>query len=111
MLIIYRDGEIQNQIVAWGGDRERRLEGKSGYCSPPTKVTFLRTVSELEAVLVLCGAIIPMALPGSSRNQRDEDSGDESEDERQRSRHGSRGATRRTAKTKRVEDSGSELDM
>lgn len=28
MLIIYRDGEIQNQIVAWGGDRERRLEGK-----------------------------------------------------------------------------------
>jgi len=41
MLIIYRDGEIQNQIVAWGGDRERRLEGKSGYCSPPTKVTTL----------------------------------------------------------------------
>ena len=29
MLIIYRNGEVQNQIVAWGGDRERRLEGKS----------------------------------------------------------------------------------
>lgn len=28
MLIIYRDGEIQNRIVAWGGDRERRLEGR-----------------------------------------------------------------------------------
>ena len=28
MLIIYRDGEVQNQIVAWGGDRERHLEGK-----------------------------------------------------------------------------------
>ena len=75
------------------------------------KSRLLRTVSELEAVLVLCGAIIPMAFPGSSRNQRDEDSGDESEDERRRSRYGSRGATHRTAKTKKDEDSGSELDM
>ena len=75
------------------------------------KSRLLRTVSELEAVLVLCGAIIPMAFPGSSRNQRDEDSGDESEDERRRSRYGSRGATHRTAKTKKDKDSGSELDM
>lgn len=29
MLIIYREGEVRNQIVAWGGDRERRLEGES----------------------------------------------------------------------------------
>lgn len=36
MLIIYRDGEVQNQIVAWGGDRERRLEGESGSGDPPT---------------------------------------------------------------------------
>ena len=35
MLIIYRDGEVQNQLVAWGGDRERRLEGKSGCADPP----------------------------------------------------------------------------
>ena len=28
MLIIYRKGEVVNQIVAWGGDRERRIEGK-----------------------------------------------------------------------------------
>lgn len=27
MLIIYRKGEIRHQIVAWGADRERRLEG------------------------------------------------------------------------------------
>jgi hypothetical protein len=39
MLVIYRDGEIQNQVVAWGGDRERRLEGKSGCGNSPTKVT------------------------------------------------------------------------
>ena len=35
MLIIYRDGEIQNQIVAWGGDRERRLDGEHCCDDPP----------------------------------------------------------------------------
>ena len=68
-------------------------------------------VAELEAVLVLCGAVIPTALPEYDKNQREVDSGNESEDERQRSRHGSRGAPRRTARTKKDEDSGSELDM
>ena len=29
MLIIYRKGEILNQIIAWGADRERRIEGMS----------------------------------------------------------------------------------
>ena len=41
MLIIYRDGEVQNQIVAWGGDRERRLEGEHGCTEPPTKFASL----------------------------------------------------------------------
>lgn len=41
MLIIYRDGEVQNQIVAWGGDRERRLEGRSGDDGPPMKFASL----------------------------------------------------------------------
>ena len=68
-------------------------------------------VAELEAVLVLCGAIIPAALPEYGRNQREVDSGDESDGERQRSMYGSRGAPRRTARTKKDEDSGSELDM
>ena len=75
------------------------------------KSWLLRVVSELEAVLVLCGAIIPTTHPKDDRDRRDEDSGDESEDERQRSRYGSRGVTRRTTKTKKGEDSGSELDM
>lgn len=92
MLIIYRDGEIQNQIVAWGGDRERHLE-------------------ELEAVLILCGAVIPTAVPRNDRDTREEDSGDESEEERQRPKYGSRSTARRAAKTKKDEDSGSELDM
>ena len=29
MLIIYRNGEVLNQIVSWGADRERRVEGKN----------------------------------------------------------------------------------
>ena len=28
MLIVYKKGDIRNQIVAWGADQERRLEGK-----------------------------------------------------------------------------------
>ena len=27
MIIIYRKGDIRNQVVAWGADRERRVEG------------------------------------------------------------------------------------
>ncbi|KAF9792262.1 thioredoxin-like protein [Thelephora terrestris] len=92
MLVIYRDGEVQNQIVAWGGDRERRLE-------------------ELEAVLVLCGAIIPTTIPRGDESAREEDSGDESEDGLKKSKYGSRGAVRRTVKSKKDDDSGSELDM
>ena len=111
MLIIYRDGEVQNQIVAWGGDRERRLEGKLGYGDLLTKLHLLPIFAELEAVLVLCGAIIPTAVLGGDSNPREEDSGDESENERQSSKYGSRGVPRRTAKAKGDEDSGSELDM
>ena len=71
----------------------------------------LRVVVELEAVLVLCGAIIPTTLPGGYRNERHEDSGDESVDERQRSRYVSRRAPRQMTKAKEDGDSGSELDM
>ena len=75
----------------------------------------LCVVVELEAVLVLCGAIVPTNLTADVRNQRNENSRDESEDEsgdeRLKSRHGPKGPPRRTAKTKKGEDSGSELDM
>jgi hypothetical protein len=27
MIIVYKKGDIRNQIVAWGADKERRLEG------------------------------------------------------------------------------------
>ncbi len=28
MILVYRKGEIKQQLIAWGADRERRLEGK-----------------------------------------------------------------------------------
>ncbi|TFK88295.1 thioredoxin-like protein [Polyporus arcularius HHB13444] len=54
MLIIYRKGEVLNQLIAWGADRERRVE-------------------ELEAVLILGGAIIPQ-VPRPLGEDRDADS-------------------------------------
>jgi hypothetical protein len=30
MFVVYRKGDIRNQVIAWGADRERRMEGESG---------------------------------------------------------------------------------
>lgn len=58
MLIIYRKGEIRNQVVAWGADRERRLE-------------------ELEALLLVAGAIQqPERKPPRTEDDSDEDEDD-----------------------------------
>ncbi|KAG2065760.1 hypothetical protein BDR04DRAFT_1107947 [Suillus decipiens] len=59
MLIIYRKGEIRNQLIAWGADRERQLE-------------------ELEALLILCGAL---DLPHGPLGERRVPDGDGSEEE------------------------------
>ena len=29
MFVVYRKGDIRNQVIAWGADRERRIEGES----------------------------------------------------------------------------------
>ena len=31
MFVVYRKGDIRNQVIAWGADRERRIEGESGF--------------------------------------------------------------------------------
>jgi len=64
MIIVYKKGDIKNQVVAWGADRERRIE-------------------ELEALLMVCGAVdIPeRRLPGEVRDpdtdRSDDDDGDD----------------------------------
>ncbi|GBE82765.1 thioredoxin-like protein [Sparassis crispa] len=63
MFIIYRNGDVLNQIVAWGGDRERKIE-------------------ELEAVLILGGAITPEQQQGlRSERSRDSNSDDDEPDD------------------------------
>ncbi len=32
MFLVYRNGDVLNQIVAWGADRPRQLEGCSSSC-------------------------------------------------------------------------------
>lgn len=61
MLIVYKKGEIRNQIVAWGSDKERRIE-------------------ELEAILLVTDALHMPELPPAQGGRTDQE-GDESEDD------------------------------
>ncbi|CAL1703395.1 unnamed protein product [Somion occarium] len=97
MFIIYRNGEVLNQIPSWGGDRERRIE-------------------ELEAILVLAGAIIPERRPREKRRDSDEDESEEESDEEPSSRM--RSASTRTnvraprnVRGRKEEDSDSDFDI
>jgi len=63
MIIVYRKGDIKNQVVAWGADRERRVE-------------------ELEALLMVCGAIdLPERRRPGEAPDRDDDRSDDEEDD------------------------------
>ncbi|KAH9484057.1 Phosducin-like protein 3 [Psilocybe cubensis] len=62
MLIVYRKGEIRQQIVAWGADRERRQE-------------------ELEAILLVTGALdIPDRVEPTGGKDEEEDEDFEEDD-------------------------------
>ncbi|TCD70594.1 hypothetical protein EIP91_002624 [Steccherinum ochraceum] len=99
MLIIYRNGDVLNQIVSWGADRERKIE-------------------ELEAVLILAGAIIPQQQPPSrSQKDSDDEEDDESDDEpSSRMRSAATRTNGRSAKNirnskKDEDDSDSDFDL
>ncbi|KAF9452310.1 thioredoxin-like protein [Macrolepiota fuliginosa MF-IS2] len=90
MLIVYRRGDIKNQITAWGADRER---------SP----------QELEAMLIMSGTIDPPERPPpGSRRDSDGESGDEDDDASSRMRSK---VTRTNARTdKNIRSSGNDSD-
>ncbi|EIN07869.1 thioredoxin-like protein [Punctularia strigosozonata HHB-11173 SS5] len=100
MLIVYRRGDIIQQVVAWGADKDRRIE-------------------ELEALLILCGAIVPPAKkpPRSSRADDSEDEDDLSDDPATRRPSGVAFANGRTPKNvrgpakKSGDDSDSDFDL
>nr|GAT46767.1 predicted protein [Mycena chlorophos] len=64
MFIVYKKGEILNQVVSWGADRERTLD-------------------ELELLLIVSGAIIPPErMPPKPKGSDDELSDEEDEPRR-----------------------------
>lgn len=114
MLIIYRKGEIRNQLVAWGADRERRLEGVLVFCR---SCHHSLTPEELEAILMLCGAIDPPEHPVRGGEKDRTDSSDE-DDDNDPSSHMRSAATRTNARAPknirglpRKDDSDSEFEF
>ncbi|KZV70603.1 hypothetical protein PENSPDRAFT_607078 [Peniophora sp. CONT] len=99
MFIVYRKGDIVTQITAWGADKDRSSE-------------------ELEAVLIMSGAIDP-PTHAPEREKRDSEDEDESEDEGGDKSSGmrSRGAfVNHTTKNvrgpaKNADDSDSDFDL
>ncbi|KAG1869033.1 hypothetical protein DFJ58DRAFT_857410 [Suillus subalutaceus] len=97
MLIIYRKGEIRNQLIAWGADRERQLE-------------------ELEALLILCGALdLPHGPLGERRAPDGDDSEEEDDDTSSRMRSAATSTNARAPKNIRAQskkdDSDSEFEF
>jgi len=93
MLIIYRKGDIRNQITAWGADRERSLQ-------------------ELEAMLIMSGAIDPPERPPpGSRRDNDDESEDEDDDVSSRMRSKVTRTNARTDKNIRSSRNDSDSDF
>jgi hypothetical protein len=84
MFIVYRKGQIVTQITAWGLGRERTLQGESSVATVASSSSFdCGTTTELEALLITSGAIIPpKKLPTDSRDDLDDESDEEGTSER-----------------------------
>jgi hypothetical protein len=113
MLIVYRKGDIRNQIIAWGADRQRSLQGMYILC--PAVGFALTSFTELEAMLIMTGAVDPPDRPlTGDRRENNDDSEDEDDDDissRVRSK-----VTRTNARTARnirssENDSGSDFEF
>ncbi|KAF9068358.1 thioredoxin-like protein [Rhodocollybia butyracea] len=94
MFIVYKKGDIRNQITAWGADRERRIE-------------------ELEALLLVTGALHPPERRAPEDRKKSDNSDDEDEDELDRaSRLGSTAKNNAKKSTiRKGNDSDSDFDF
>ncbi|KAF9025152.1 hypothetical protein BDZ89DRAFT_1102313 [Hymenopellis radicata] len=95
MIIIYRKGEIRNQILSWGSDRERRLE-------------------ELEAILLMTNGIDLPDVPQPTERKDDEDSDDDEDyaaDASSRMRSSVASTNRKAPKNIRRSDDGDDSDF
>ncbi len=97
MFIIYRKGDIRNQIIAWGADRERSSEGTNFVTS--ISCSFLVTgCSELEAMLLMSGAVDPPERPPPGNRRGGDESENEDDDAASRMRSN---VTRTNARTQK----------
>lgn len=84
MILVYRKGDLRNRFMAWGRERERLQEGE--HITPCTIIPLLTwNYVELEAVLLLSGAIDPneallASNQTSSSSTREDDLSDEEEE-------------------------------
>jgi len=98
MFIVYKKGDIRNQVVAWGADRERKIE-------------------ELEALLIVGGAVHPPERRGpEDRRKGDDSEDDEDEEDLDRSSRMRSAATSTNGRTKKnirgkENDSDSDFDF
>jgi hypothetical protein len=98
MLIVYKKGDIRNQVVGWGADRERRIE-------------------ELEALLMVAGALhLPeRRRPGEARDRYGNSSDDDDDDPSSRMRSSATATNGKTTKNIRgpskADDSGSDFEF
>ncbi|KAK7018563.1 Phosducin domain-containing protein [Favolaschia claudopus] len=79
MLIVYRGGEIRQQVVGWGADRER-------------------SVDELELLLIVSGAIIPPERPPPTQRKDDASEEEDSDFEESRRRSAATSTNGRSGK-------------
>ncbi|KAJ7281785.1 thioredoxin-like protein [Mycena rebaudengoi] len=97
MIIVYKKGEIRNQVVAWGADRDRTLD-------------------ELELLLLVTGALIPPERLPKRDNGSDEESESEDDEPAARMRSAATSTNGRTTKNirgsaKKKDDSDSDFDF
>ncbi|RDB24011.1 Phosducin-like protein 3 [Hypsizygus marmoreus] len=91
MLIVYKKGEIRNQIIAWAADKERHLE-------------------ELEAILMVTGALhLPERPKGQGKGDEDGES-EEDDDPSSRMRSAVTSTNRKPQKNIRSQAKGDESD-
>lgn len=82
MIIVYRKGDIRHQIASWGADKDRQPEGRALFSNLTTISDIIRSFSELEAILLVTGALdLPEAFSGYGGHRVEEDDDDDDRDD------------------------------
>ena len=109
-LILYRNGEIKEQLVAWGTKQEGTLEGAYPRASLALVIDLLMFSSEIEAVLIQDKILIAPKYP--IRREAPQTDSDSDGEERGDVRLGGAGKRKRNIRNSAKEvDSDSDFDL